>query len=196
MPVTTRQKILNYLKRNQTVSSREIARALQMTPANARHHLGILAADGRVEVLNQRRHGKGRPEKVYRLAGTLVGDNLTALVDALLTEVGGKVQMEALGKRIAGEDASSGQPLMRRLGTAVEHLNAMHYQARWEAGAAGPRIILGNCPYAAVIEGHPNLCQMDASLLGPLLGGGVLQTAKLEKGAGGLPYCAFRFAQM
>ena len=195
MPITTRQKILDYLKRNRTVSSRELARALQMTPANARYHLGILAADGRVEIVNQRQVGRGRPEKVYRLAGTLIGDNLSALADALLTEADGKIQMEALGERIAGENAVTGQPLMRRLVSTVERLNEMHYQARWEAGAEGPRIVMGRCPYAAVIEKHPGLCRMDAALLAKLLSGEVRQTAKLESGAGGLPYCAFVFAQ-
>jgi predicted ArsR family transcriptional regulator len=197
MPITTtRQKILDYLKRNRTVSSRELARALQMTPANARHHLGILAADGRVEIVNQRQIGRGRPEKVYRLAGTLMGDNLSALTDALLTEADGKVAIEAVGQRIVGENnVIAGQPLMRRLVSAVERLNEMHYQARWEAGAEGPRIVLGHCPYAAVIEKHPSLCQMDAALLAKILGGEVRQTAKLESGAGGLPYCAFVFAQ-
>ena len=136
-----------------------------MTPANARHHLGILAADGRVEVISQRQGGRGRPEKVYRLAGTLVGDNLSALADALLTEAGTMVKMEAVGKRIAGGSAASGQPLMRRLASTVERLNAMHYQARWEAGAEGPRVILGHCPYAKLIENHPLLCQMDSALL-------------------------------
>jgi predicted ArsR family transcriptional regulator len=195
VPISTRQKILDYLRRNRSVSSRELARFLHMTPANARHHLGILAADGRVEVISQRRRGKGRPEKVYRLAGTLVGDNLSALADALLTEAGGMVGMEALGNRIAGESLVSGQPLMRRLASAVERLNGMHYQSRWEAGAEGPRIVLGHCPYGAVIEKHPELCQMDTSLLATLLSGEVRQTAKLEIGAGGLPYCVFVFAQ-
>ena len=193
MLLPTRQKILDYLKRNRSVTSRELARALQMTPANARHHLGILAGDGRVEVVNQRKGGKGRPEKIYRLAGTLAGDNLSTLVDALLTEAGGTVQMEALGKRIAGEGKVSGQPLMRRLASTVERLNGMHYQPRWEAGAMGPRVVLGHCPYAAVIERHPELCRMDSALLAKLLDGNVKQTAKLETGAGGLPYCVFEF---
>jgi len=194
MPTTTRQKILNYLKRNRTVSSRELARALQMTPANARYHLGILAADGRVEVVTQRQGGRGRPEKVYRLAGTLIGDNLSALADALLTEADGKVRMEALGEYIAGGSVGNSQPLMRRLASTVERLNGMHYQARWEAGAEGPRIVLGHCPYVAVIENHPALCQMDAALLAKLLDGKVRQTAKLEVGAGGMRYCTFLYA--
>lgn len=191
MPTTTRQKILDYLKRNRSVSSREIARALRMTPANARYHLGILATDGRVEVINQRQVGRGRPEKVYQLAGTLAGDNLSALADAILTEAGGKVEMEALGERLAGNANSVGQPLMRRLASTINRLNEMHYQARWEAGADGPRIVLGHCPYATVIEKHPELCRMDAAILASLLNGQVRQSAKLEIGAGDLPYCAF-----
>lgn len=191
MPHTTRQKILDYLKRNRSVSSRELARNLHMTAANARHHLGILAADGRVEVVSRRQGSKGRPEKVYRLAGTLMGDNLSALADALLSEAAGKIELEAVGKRIAGESPDPDQPLMRRLASAVERLNGMHYQARWEAGAEGPRIVLGHCPYAAVIGKHPEICQMDASVLANLLGSNVRQTARLEIGAGGLPYCVF-----
>jgi len=191
MPTTTRQKILDYLKRNQTVSSREVARVLRMTPANARHHLGILAADGRVEVISQRQGGRGRPEKVYRLAGTLVGDNLSVLLDALLAEADEDIEIEAVGKRIAGERATTDQPLMRKLTSTIERLSEMHYQARWEAGAEGPRVILGHCPYAGLVEKHPRLCQMDAALLAELLGGDVQQTAKLEVGAGDKPFCAF-----
>ena len=128
---------------------------------------------------------------VYQLAGTMMGDNLSALADAFLTEVGSMVQMDALGKRIAGEGVASGQPLMRRLASTIERLNSMHYQARWEAGAEGPRIILGHCPYRAIIADHPELCQMDAALLTELLQDEVMQTAKLEPAAGGLPFCGF-----
>jgi predicted ArsR family transcriptional regulator len=71
----------------------------------------------------------------------------------------------------------------------------MHYQARWEAGAEGPHIILGHCPYAVIIENHPELCKMDKAILSGLLGGQVEQLAKLEEGAGGLPFCAFVLTQ-
>ncbi|MFZ5911650.1 MAG: helix-turn-helix transcriptional regulator [Chloroflexota bacterium] len=189
MPITSRQKILDYLKRNRTASSREVARVLRMTPANARRHLGILAADGRVEVVSQRGAGRGRPGKVYRLSGALAGDNLSALAEALLTEAGASVGMEALGRRLAGEAIPSYLPLMRRLAAAVERLNGMHYQARWEAGAQGPRVILGQCPYAALVGKHPELCGMDAALLGSLLGGEALQAAKMEPG--GTQPCVF-----
>jgi predicted ArsR family transcriptional regulator len=64
-------------------------------------------------------------------------------------------------------------------------LNQLHYQARWEAGAEGPRIILGQCPYAAVIGNHPELCRMDMSLLEGMLDTQVEQRVKLG------PMCIF-----
>jgi len=175
---TARQRVLAYIHKQRSATSREIARALRMTSANARHHLGILVSDGRVEVFAKRQEGRGRPEKLYRLAGTLVGDNLPVLADALLAESVPNIQMEALGKRLAGAENSGSQPLVRRLVAAVEHLNLMHYHARWDAGSEGPRIILGHCPYAAIIGKHPELCQMDTAQLDELLG---MKTTQLEK---------------
>ena len=70
----------------------------------------------------------------------------------------------------------------------MEKLNEKHYQARWEAAADGPRVLFGRCPYAAVIDGHPELCQMDVKVLENFLGRDVQQSAKIEKGQGG---CVF-----
>lgn len=184
--VTTRQSILDYIKRNQTVTARELARALQMTPANARHHLGILSADGRIEVVQQRITGRGRPEKVYRLSSSQVGDNLSVLADALMqfTEAGQAIDIDMLGQYLAGDKDLSDQPMIQRLTSTVGRLNDMHYQAHWEAGAAGPRIILGLCPYMAIIQKHPILCQMDATLLSKLSNEDMLQTQKQSRGSG------------
>ena len=60
---TARQKVLAYLKKNRLASAQEIARALHVTPANARHHLRILAADGRVTVVSAGGEGRGRKGK-------------------------------------------------------------------------------------------------------------------------------------
>ena len=98
-----------------------------MTPANARYHLGILASDGRVKVISRRQISKGRPEKVYQLAGTLMGNNLAELVEVLLMEANGRVRMEALGIRLAKDRYGEDQPLMDRMAATVEHLNARNY---------------------------------------------------------------------
>lgn len=169
-----------------------------MTPANARRHLGILASDGRVEVSVRMRRGKGRPEKLYCLSIRSTGDNLTALAETLLEEIPPSQQeerMRTIGRKIltalTGQVKPRSQPLLQRLNEVVRLLNQMRYQARWEAGPQGPRLILGHCPYRSLVDSHPEICRMDEALLEAALGENVLRTAKLESGADGLSFCVF-----
>ena len=122
--ITARQKILTHLKRNRAVSAREIARALNMSAPNVRHHLGVLVSDGRAEVMSvRRREGKGRPEKVYSLSQAALGDNLAGLANALLAEAGLEVGMEAVGERLASLSNPASLPISKRLAIIVEKLN-------------------------------------------------------------------------
>lgn len=191
MSVTTvRQKVLAQLTKLGSASPRDLARALRLSEAGARHHLRVLAADGQAVVVQSRAEGRGRPVKVYALAPALVGDNLAGLAEALLAAAGPALDVEELASRILDAAPFSNLPIPKRLAMLVEKLNFRHYQARWEAGAEGPRVIFGRCPYAAVIEGHPELCRMDASLLGNALGRTVSQAGKIEKGQGTCVFAA------
>lgn len=178
---TARQKVLAYLMKTRTASAREISRALKMSAPTVRHHLRVLVSDGRLEMTSVRgRDGRGRPEKVYSIPRAALGDNLSALSDALWTEAGVSVRVEALAKRLVGESNIKSQPVAKRLNLLVEKINQMKYHARWEAGQHGPRILFGHCPYAAIIVKHPELCQMDATLLKELYGDDMEQIAKIE----------------
>lgn len=196
--ITARHKVLAYLNKTRTASAREISRALKMPAANVRHHLRILASDGRLEVASVRvRDGRGRPEKVYSLPRAVLGDNLAVLTDALLADAGSKPvlsadqvsRMEKLAEHLAGETNIASQPIARRLNFTVEKLNQMNYHARWEAGSAGPRLIFGHCPYAAIIEKHPELCQMDKALIHEMMGQSADQIFKIGKD--GSSVCVF-----
>lgn len=188
--ITARHKVLAYLNKTRTASAREISRALKMSAANVRHHLRVLASDGRLEVLSIRgRDGRGRPEKVYSLPRAALGDNLSVLADATLVEAGSHVQMDALAKHLAGETNFASLPVAKRLNLSVEKLNQMNYHAHWEAGSAGPRIIFGHCPYAAIIEKHPELCRMDELMLEKWMGPSGTQISKIGKD--GSSVCVF-----
>lgn len=190
--MTARQKVLTYLTKNRTASAREIARSLKMSPATVRHHLRVLVSDGRLEVESVRSLAvKGRPEKVYCLPRAALGDNLSALSEALLAEAGSLVGVDALAKRLAGESDMESHPVAKRLTLAVEKLDRMNYHARWEAGAEGPRVHFGHCPYAALIAGHPELCEMDTKLVSLLASRPVLRESKPETQTGGV--CPFVF---
>jgi len=183
--MTARQKVLAYLTKNRTASAREISRSLKMSAATVRHHLRVMVADGRLEMESVRgRDGRGRPEKVYSLPRAALGDNLSVLAEVLLAEASSLLNIEAVAKRLAGASDFKSQPIAKRLNLIVEKLNHMNYHARWEAGAGGPRILLGHCPYAAIITKHPELCTMDAALLREFFGDELEQIAKIENSYG------------
>ena len=171
-------------------SPKEIARALKMSVATVRHHLRVLTSDGRLEMTSVRPlQGKGRPEKVYSLPQAVLGDNLSALSEALFAEAGNSVRVETLAKRLAGEADFKSQIMSKRLNLTVEKLNQMKYHARWEAGSAGPRIIFTHCPYTAILGRRPELCRMDENLLKELMGQSAEQIVKL--GRDGSSVCLF-----
>lgn len=195
---SARQKVFAYIQKHRSVSAREIARDLGMTQANARHHLSFLKKDGRIEALGTRSAGikGGRPIKIYGISRNTLGDGLPTLSHHLLEEMLGSVNahqkagvLKKLGQRLASSGTSGASPMIR-LTETVKHLNKLGYHARWEAHASGPRIILGHCPYAAIIAEHPELCEMDSALLEECLGEPVEQSAKLE-GDIGKRICVF-----
>ena len=203
-PATSRQRVLEYLQAHRAVTIAELCSALHMTEANTRHHLAILEELGLAASVGRRpTGGRGRPARLFGPAERLLGDNLAALAGALLTELGLR-EAEApggLAQRLARQMASGmvGQKntggaggLSGRIRSAVEQLNGCSYQARWEAHTSGPRLILGHCPYRVLLDGHPELCQVDCALLELLLGRQVEQLARLAPAADGLAQCVFR----
>ncbi|HVM72924.1 MAG TPA: ArsR family transcriptional regulator, partial [Anaerolineales bacterium] len=158
MSPPTRLRILDYLRKQQTASVHELSAALDMTGANVRHHLAVLESNDLIELISQRREGRGRPVNVYALSRRVLGDGLDglagAMFEALLRESPPALQeagLRAMARKLAGmKTPGTDTPLLRRLIQAVDRLNELHYQARWEAGSDGARIILGHCPYAAI----------------------------------------------
>jgi len=189
---TARQKVLAHLKKTRSASAREIARALKMSAPNVRHHLSVLRSDGRVEFAAiHNREGRGRPEKLYSLSQAALGDNLSALADAILSAEGFRLKVESVARKILDPGQFANLPVTRRLALLVEKLNEMNYQARWEAGAEGPRVIFGRCPFAKIIENHPELCKVDSAMLEISLGRPIIQITKNETSVRGS--CPFVF---
>ena len=195
MPVTTaRQKVLTYLAKNRAVSAPQVGRALKMSAANVRHHLSVLCSDGRASIVGlAKKDGRGRPIKLYGLSEKLMGNNLALLSNVLLDEFAWKmppskrdIAINSVAKRMVEVSGlvDANVPITKRLAAVIEKLNEMKYQARWEAGAEGPRVIFASCPYSAIIEKHPELCKMDTAILAAYLNSDTRQMAKIEKGTG------------
>jgi predicted ArsR family transcriptional regulator len=195
---TTRQQILEVLQSKGQASAAEIGSLLHLTSANVRHHLGNLEREGLVQPGgNAPGSGRGRPALLYRLRAPAQAHNLDYLSSILLRLRAHSSTEEDLAARLAAGLLDEFAPLelarspAMRVASAVQRLNKFHYQARWEAHTSGARIILGHCPYAAIVQNHPELCRMDAELLEGLLGAAVEHTARLEPAPSGLPQCVF-----
>jgi len=198
---TARQRILAYFESHPAASPADVARALQVTPANARRHLGILLADGRLQSLGFRpQPGKaGRPQQLFGLSETRLGENFSTLADIALRVWFAPLSAEAQEKAaraLAERILPVAEPMRawhitRRLAFLSEKLTALGYRARWEARAAGLRVVLAHCPYAAIVDRHPELCRMDALILENALFAPVEQLSRREKNELGLPICIF-----
>jgi len=194
-------RIIEYLKQHHTASARDLSHVLTTTPANIRHHLLILQANSMVEVCgHQSPVGRGHPVYLYRLNPHVYRNNLPGLVRALLQLLDSSnivVDHENMLRSLAHE-LVNGLPeingsLTQRLAQAVLSLKAMNYEPRWEARRDGPRFMFANCPYAAVLTDHPELCQVDVFLLEKFLGHAISQTAHLGDGSPSARFCLFTF---
>jgi predicted ArsR family transcriptional regulator len=204
MRMTTRTRILTYLHKKQTASVRELSVVMALTGANIRHHLADLEANGLIEFLSLRREERGRPVNIYGLSRHMLGDGLAELNGAILhvwlknaPEAALEDGLRSVALQLGGKNLPDvGTMLTLRLARLIERLNELHYQARWEAGVTGPAVILGYCPYSAIIRAHPELCRMDGFFLEQWVGSPVEQTAKLHSGAKGYPICVFQVTSL
>ena len=187
---TARQRVLNYLKKQRSASAAQIGRGLNMSAANVRHHLSIMLADERIALVGEkRRGGRGRPVKHYGLSEKSLGDNFPILSDAILGELLKRLSpakqdetINAIARKLAVQfdEDNLNVPMTKRLAIIVKKLNELHYQAHWEAGAQGPRLLFTHCPYAAIIAKHPELCKIDAAMISITLKNSARQISKIE----------------
>ena len=207
---TSRERMLDYINSQHSVTIAELAGSLHTSEANVRHHLAILMDSGLVQVTGERRPiGKGRPTRLFGPASHILGSGVDALAEALLVEIGKllprdqhKVLLEQAARQIARsiglpENPQPGTtrvtpPTAQRLTDIARQLSEHHYRARWEARPDSPRMILGHCPFSTIIDAHPELCILDAHLLAALTGSPVEQTARLLDDGRGGHYCSFR----
>jgi predicted ArsR family transcriptional regulator len=131
------------------------------------------------------RPARGRPARRFRLPEQASCPAHEHLLAALLAEFYDSLpppEQQACFRRLAasmaagpaaGPDPAPLLPaagLSQRLGFAVQRLNQLGYQARWEAHASGPRLILEQRPFATLESSLPQLAKLETFLLEQLLG--------------------------
>lgn len=199
----TRQRIISYLKNNHQATAPELSLFLNMTQANIRHHLDVLHRDGYIEVIGHNKaSGRGRPTHVFMLSKNAQDNALDQLASALLWEIRDnknakqkQQKLNKIAKNLAGSQSETNKSITIRLGKAVQRLNDLNYKAHWEAHASAPHIFLGRCPFAQIINRHPELCQMDTEILKNLTGVEFVQLEKISRSQQGPIHCRFILKQ-
>ncbi|HLI71885.1 MAG TPA: ArsR family transcriptional regulator [Ktedonobacteraceae bacterium] len=189
---STRGRIVLLLRRaSYTVD--ELAQALHLTDNAVRAHLVTLERDGLVCQSGERR-GSSKPASLYSLApgaehffpnayGRLV---LLHLLETLTSSISPEQlanMMQRTGQRMATEcDAPSGE-LRARLQHAIDIVNELGGLMELEELPDAYAIQGYSCPLAAVVPGHPEICQLTQAFLSELVGVPVEEQCKRDEAA-------------
>jgi predicted ArsR family transcriptional regulator len=196
---SSRLQIIDYLREHRVATSSDLSRILHLTTADVRHHLSQLTQQGIIITLGHRlTRQKGRPAKLYVLYEPMARNNLDLLAHNLLVQLSSQCSLSDYQihlRDIAGRFLSNSEidisNITRRIYAAVRYLKKMNYDASWEAHSHSPRLVLGHCPYTAILDQHPEMCLLDNYLLEILLDRPVQQIEKLSTATRDLPYCVF-----
>lgn len=172
-------------------SAPQIGASLGLTRAACRYHLAALEAAGLVERVaesEQQPAQRGRPQLLYRRVAQDAPEALAALCGVLLNLLPASEEMlPEIAEGLAAGTSRSGHAT-RRLNEAVARINALGGQARWMAAARGPQLLIRRCPFAGLVQSHPELCRVEILLLERVVGQAPLQTASH---CAGQPQCVF-----
>lgn len=177
---STRDRILQTLLANPRSTITDLAEAVGINGISVRHHLSSLQGDGLVTA-EEERHGVGRPRLVYfltekglerfptrylRLTNRLLDqlkESLPApVVNKLFTEIA--VDMASSVKREARS-----MNIEERLDLIQKLLGEEGFSVQWEKQGSQYQIHEITCPYYHVGQSHPEVCNMDQTLISTLL---------------------------
>lgn len=194
---STSIQILEFIRKNQTASVRDLSLSLGVTRANITYHLRRLRLQNQIEKIPPHHSGRrGRSEQRFQLATGTRANNYQSLAETLIGLIEqadglGEGAFATIGRSLAENISLAPGLPTQRLNRLCGYLNRHGYQASWIAGRQGPQIIFKNCPYAELVIKKPGLCQMDCALLSNSLSFKFEQVERINFSAGLVGVCRF-----
>lgn len=186
---STRGRIVTLLRRaSRTVD--ELAMSLDLTDNAVRAQIATLERDGLVEQHGIRR-GTSKPAIAYGLTddterlfpkayGAVLAQLLAVLRERLRADEFEGV-LRAVGHRIAVLQPGIAGDADARLARATDVLNGLGGLAELERDGAAFAICGYDCPFAAIVAHHPDVCSVAETMLTDLVG--VRVRERCERGA-------------
>lgn len=177
---STREKILLFLLKNPKATINDLADAVTINTISVRHHLNNLQADGLI-LAEEERHGVGRPRLVYSLTDEGLERFPTRyyrLTNRILEHFKETTSQDVLNNmfaEIAKDIASQHRqtlkslPLEGKLNLIQDLLDEEGFNVEWEKKNDHYIIHEVSCPYFHVVQTHPEVCNLDQTLITELL---------------------------
>ena len=168
--------IIEALKAAGQATVNQLSQAVGTKAVTIRHHLNVLLAEGLIEQ-REKRQDVGRPVHVYSLteqAENLFPRQYHRLIECLLAQVKetmspGTVQMllNSMAASLVGDVGQELEqiPVEDRMSRLVELLAREGFLAEWERSEQGLRLVEYYCPYYFVGQHHPEICQIDETMI-------------------------------
>jgi predicted ArsR family transcriptional regulator len=192
---STRGQIVTIL-RSSACTVDELAEKLNLTDNAVRAHLATLERDGVVKQSGLRR-GHRKPHFTYALtedADKLFPKAYDALLNQLISVLKNRLQpaeieevLREVGRAVAAEAAGKNGNLESRVQTALKVLEAIGGAAEVEKHDDKIVIRSNNCPLAAAVSVHPEVCRLAETLVAEVVKAPVVERCDRE----GRPKCRF-----
>ncbi len=198
---STKDKIIQVILKQQKVTINELAEIVGINPISVRHHILKLEGEGVVDSVEER-HGVGRPRRVYFLTETgqekfptrylrLTNRLLERVKENFPAHVVGQLfsQMGAdLADDIAATQDVESLPFEDRLDLLKDVLKDEGFSMEWEKTSDAYHIHELNCPYYHIGQNHPEVCEVDQTLISRML---AVSATKIQCLLNGDNYCTY-----
>jgi predicted ArsR family transcriptional regulator len=192
---TTRQSILQLLRRHGQMTALELSEALCIGAVGVRQHLAMLERDGLVDITGLRR-SVGRPSNLYALTPEAEDhfpkryDRIALDLISYVAESGGDRAVEALFDRRRESMARELQPRLvgkarsEQVSTLATILIEQGYMCEYEQLEDGSFLLTEyNCPIDCIARHHPQLCAHEIQLYEDLIGAPILRESTIAQGS-------------
>ncbi len=196
---STRDRILHTLLTHPKSTIKELADAAGINGISVRHHLNALMAEGLI-VIDEERHGVGRPRQVYSLSEKgmerfpsrylrLTNRLLEQLKEALPAPMVSKL-FEQIAEDIAADAAEKVKslPFEQKMEAVKQLLAQEGFTVEWEQQDDQYIIREITCPYYQIGQSHPEVCAVDQQLISTMLS---VPAEKISCVLSGDPHCSY-----
>ncbi len=196
---TTREKVMQSLLSKPRSTIQEIADYVGINAISVRHHINALLAENLIAT-DEERHGVGRPRLVYflteagqekfptsylRLTGRLLSQLKSsmpaALVDSLFTSIALDLSQDYMEK-------AKSMSLEEKLDLITSLLSREGFSVEWEKHGENYILVENSCPYYHVSQEHPEVCNVDKTMIANILS---IPVEKISCVLGGGEHCSY-----